>query len=82
VRSERLTYSPINLDTLEALYKKGETVTPASLLSKGVVRAYKGRAPKVKILGTGELTKALVFRGIIASAAAKAVIVKVGGTIA
>ena len=81
VRSERLHYAPVKLATLEALYKAGETVTPTSLLAKGVVRAYKGRAPQVKILGTGELKKALSFKGFAFSASAKVAVEKAGGTI-
>ena len=80
VRTNRIPVSAVNLDALELNYKAGETVSPATLLARGVVRRSKGRAPIVKILGTGELTKALTVKGCSLSAAALAAIVKAGGT--
>jgi ribosomal protein L15 len=46
-----------------------------------LVRRSKGRAPEVKILGTGELSKALSVAGCALSASARAAIEKAGGTI-
>ncbi|PIR83056.1 50S ribosomal protein L15 [Candidatus Kaiserbacteria bacterium CG10_big_fil_rev_8_21_14_0_10_56_12] len=71
VRSERLVYAGVNLATLEAHYKAGETVSPASLLAKGLVRRTKGRVPKVKILGTGTLSQKLVVKNCTLSASAR-----------
>jgi len=71
VRSERVVYTSVNLGTLEAVYKEGETVSPASLVAKGLVRRTKGRVPKVKILGTGVLTKKLLIRNCVLSATAR-----------
>jgi large subunit ribosomal protein L15 len=70
----------VNLAALEAAYKVGETVSPASLVARGLVRREKGRAPEVKILGTGTLTKALVIRGCTLSAAALSAVQAAGGT--
>ena len=81
VRSERVRYAVVNVATLEALFKAGETVSPAALLTKGLVRRKKGRAPKVKILGTGEITKALTVDHCVVSASARTAITKAGGTI-
>ncbi|MFA6503260.1 MAG: uL15 family ribosomal protein [Candidatus Paceibacterota bacterium] len=81
VRTNRISDTAVNLAALEAAYKAGENVTPASLVSRGLVRRAKGRAPIVKILGTGALTKALVVRGCIVSTAARTAITAVGGTI-
>lgn len=81
VNSGRIFYMPVNIAALEASYKAGETVSPATLLEKGLVRAQKGRAPKVKVLGTGEISKALVFTRIVFSASAKQAVEKAGGTI-
>jgi len=80
VRTNRIATSAINLSTLDAVYKAGETVSPASLVARGLVRRTKGRAPEVKILGTGTITKALVVKGCTLSAAATAAITAVGGT--
>ncbi|MGH7175237.1 MAG: uL15 family ribosomal protein [Minisyncoccia bacterium] len=79
VRRERFVYAPVNLGAL-AGFAAGETVTPQLLLTKGLVRAQKGRAPKVKILGSGALTHALSFKGIAFSASAKAAVEKAGGS--
>ncbi len=81
VKANRISVSAVNLAALESAYKAGETVSPASLLAKGLVRRTKGRPPVVKILGTGELTKALVIKGCALSAVARAAIDSAGGTI-
>jgi len=80
VRTNRIAISTVNLAALEAAYAAGETVSPATLLAKGLVRRAKGRAPVVKILGTGALTKALVIKGCTTSASARAAIIAAGGT--
>ncbi len=80
VRTNRIATSGVNLAALEAAYQVGETVSPATLLAKGLVRRAKGRAPEVKILGTGTLTKALVIQGCTLSAAARTALLAVGGT--
>lgn len=51
----------VNFKDLEKAFKEGEVVSPKTLLEKGLVRRIKGRMPKVKILGTGELTKKFVI---------------------
>lgn len=81
VKTNRLSVSAVNLDALEANYKSGETVSPATLLARGLVRRAKGRAPAVKILGTGSLTQALVIKGCTLSVTARAAITATGGTI-
>lgn len=80
VKTNRIAVSAVNLDALELNYKAGETVSPATLLARGIVRRAKGRAPIVKILGTGELTKALVIKGCTLSSVAQAAVTKAGGT--
>ncbi|MFA5996409.1 MAG: uL15 family ribosomal protein [Candidatus Paceibacterota bacterium] len=80
VRTNRIADSAVNLTALEAAYKAGETVSPASLVARGLVRRAKGRAPVVKILGTGTLTKALVIRNCTLSTAARTALLAVGGT--
>lgn len=78
VRSDRSAYFPINLSTLSAAFASGDTVTPVTLAKKGVIR---GRGVLVKILGTGELDKALSVSGCAVSAGAKAAIEKAGGSV-
>src|SRR3990167_8600639 len=81
VKVNRISVSAVNLSALEASYKAGETVSPASLLARNLVRRAKGRAPKVKMLGTGELKKALIIKGCTISVSARTAIQKAGGTI-
>ncbi|MDP1707036.1 MAG: uL15 family ribosomal protein [bacterium] len=81
VRTNRIAVSTVNLAALESVYKAGETVSPSSLLARTLVRRAKGRAPAVKILGTGTITKALVVKGCALSISARAAILASGGTI-
>lgn len=80
VRADRVVYAPINIAVLEGLFAAGDTVTPAVLVKKGVVSLVRGRSPRVKILGTGELTKKLSLSGFAYSKSAKAAIEKAGGS--
>ncbi len=81
VKGNRVSTSAVNLAALEANYKAGETVSPGSLFVRGLVRRVKGNMPVVKILGTGEITKALVVKGCDLSVSARAAISAAGGTI-
>ena len=81
VKTNRITDAVVNLAALEAAYRAGETVSPASLVAKGLARRARGPAPFVKILGAGELAKALVVRGCALSASARAAVLASGGTI-
>lgn len=77
----RAAFIPVNLAVLEAAYKAGDTVTPAILVKDRMVSARAGKMPKIKILGTGELTKALAITGCAYSKSAKSAIEKAGGSI-
>ena len=76
----RVAYLPVNLAVLEALFEAGDTITPAVLVKKGVVSTRAGRTPRIKILGTGELTKKLSLSGCAYSESAKEAIEKAGGS--
>jgi large subunit ribosomal protein L15 len=52
----RTEYAVVNLDQLEARFEAGATVSPETLREAGLVRA--ARLP-IKVLGRGEVTKAL-----------------------
>lgn len=78
VVADRVRYFPVNLALLEAAYGANDTVNQATLLKKGLIE---GRNTRAKILGTGELTKALSVSGVLTSASAKAAIEKAGGTV-
>jgi large subunit ribosomal protein L15 len=72
----RRTYSVINLARLEALFESGAVVDAAILIDRGLARA--GRP--IKILGQGELSKALTVKAHAFSASAKERIAAAGGS--
>ena len=73
---------PVNLVVLNELFKDNETVSPATLLEKGIVERKSGKLPAVKILAEGEIERKITVSGCLVSAAAKAKIEKAGGKIA
>lgn len=81
VNNERVLPTVINLSLLEASFDAGDTVSPATLLAKGVLSTKKGKLPAVKILGTGEVTKKLTISGCAVSASTKAKVEKAGGSV-
>jgi large subunit ribosomal protein L15 len=68
----------VNLSTLELRFEAGEVVSPETLDAKGIV---KGRYDVLKVLGDGELTKALTVSAHRLSKSAEEAITKAGGTI-
>jgi len=73
----KIVYSVVNVDRLDVLFDAGAEVTYEALLAKGVVR--KGRP--VKILGNGDVTKAVIVDVDKVSSAAREKIAAAGGTI-
>ena len=71
----------VNLASIEKQFENGEKVTPALLAEKKIAGRIKGRALAIKILGGGEITKALHVEGCAVSQSAKAKIEKPGGTV-
>ncbi len=66
----------VNVAALEAAYAAGETVTVDSLIEKGLVK----KAPYgVKVLGYGDITKALTVQANAISESAKQKIEAAGG---
>ena len=55
----RTEYDVVNLDQLESLFDKGATVTVESLRERGIVSS---RTALVKVLGRGDVTKALTVQ--------------------
>lgn len=80
VRTNRIPATAVSLTSLEEAYKVGETVSPATLVAKGVVRRAKGRPPVVKIVATGKITKALIIEKCGLSGTARAALTKAGST--
>ena len=71
----------VNLDILDKNTKDEEVVNPENLIRKGIIRKIKAKVPKVKILGSGKLTKKLIIENCRVSKNAKIAIEKAGGTI-
>ena len=72
----RRTFSIVNLSRLEAAFDGGAVVDAAALIAHGLVRA--GRP--IKVLGQGELSKALTVKAHAFSESAKARIAAAGGS--
>jgi len=71
----------VNTGVLNGIVKNGDVVTPQFLIEKKIVRKYKGRVPRVKLLATGELKKKITVGGLLYSASAKKAVENAGGTI-
>ena len=71
----------INLSVLENYFESGETVSPAALSDKHIIKKRGTAYPQVKILATGLLTRKLTVEGVEVSASAKEKIEKAGGSI-
>jgi len=61
----------LNLKDIAKKFKEDEVVSPKTLLKKGIIARISGRIPRVKILGSGELDKKLIFQGVSMSQSAK-----------
>ncbi len=82
VNNERILPTIVNVAALETAFEAGAAVNPNALVAAGVIGNRRKKAPTVKILGNGELTKKLTVTGCIVSASAKEKIEKAGGSIA
>ncbi|MFH1401690.1 MAG: uL15 family ribosomal protein [Parcubacteria group bacterium] len=71
----------LNLDIFDKKFDTGQTVSPQILIEKRLVRKIKSEVPRIKILGGGEIKKALVFEDFLISNSAKEKIKKAGGEI-
>lgn len=71
----RVEYTVVNVDTLEGF--DGDDVSPESLRAKGLVHKH----GLVKVLGRGQLTRALNVRAHAFSRSAEAAIKSAGGTV-
>ena len=73
--------SPVSLSAISSAFTEGATVSPATLVSKGLLRASKGNMPRVKILG-GQIDKKITVSDCSVSASVREKIVKAGGSVA
>ncbi len=75
---DRHEMAEVNLDVLEAAFESGADLTTESLVESGVAKREKGG---VKILGRGEITKALKLKVNAVSEPARAKIEAAGGSV-
>ncbi len=73
----RVEYAVINVGKLDTLFESGAEITPEVLLERGVLKKL---LDGVKVLGDGELTKALKIKAHAFSSSAKEKIEAAGGT--
>jgi len=71
----------LNVEILDKKFKAGEKITPEILLERKIIGKIKGRMPRVKILGNGEITKPLTVENCIVSKSAKEKIEKAKGQV-
>ena len=80
VNSERVLAVVVNVSALEVL-GAGAIVSPRTLVTAGIISTVKRKAPKVKILGNGNLTVKLVVEDCQVSQSAKEKIESAGGSV-
>ena len=74
-------FQVVSLQAIERAFLQSEVVRPESLFAKRLVKQGKGGKLKIKILGDGNITKALVFEGCAVSKEVAARIEKAGGSV-
>ncbi len=71
----------LNLSDIQKHFENGSTISPIILVNKKIMKRYKGRMPRVKILGKGDLNKSVTVKGVAVSASAREKIEKASGRI-
>lgn len=74
----RVEYVPVNVYRLDAKFNAGDLVDADTLYAAGII---KNTTDPIKVLGDGEITKALTVRVDKVSASARAKIEAVGGKV-
>ena len=74
----RVEYVPVNVKLLEERFEAGDVVDHDSLVEKNIIKHYEDL---VKVLGDGDLSKALTVKVDKVSASAKAKIEAAGGKV-
>jgi large subunit ribosomal protein L15 len=73
----RVEWAVVNVEALARAFEEGAEVTPDALRDRGLVR----KSRPVKVLGRGELDRALTVRAQAVSGTARAKIEQAGGTV-
>ncbi|MEY4440825.1 MAG: hypothetical protein RLY49_451 [Candidatus Parcubacteria bacterium] len=80
-KSIQVKPTPVTLEVISKAFKANDIVSPTTLVKKGLVSKVSGKLPKVKVLATGEIDKALIFIDCLTSQSVKEKIEKIGGKI-
>ena len=78
ININQVKYVPVNVSRLDAKFDAGDTVDAESLKAKGII---KHTDAPIKVLGDGEITKALTIKVDKVSASAKSKIEAAGGKV-
>lgn len=81
IKSQNSKLAVFNLEILEKRFNAGDKVNPQVLLEKKIISRIKGKLPKIKILGKGEIKKPLTIENCKVSEQAKEKIEKAGGKV-
>lgn len=81
VNAERVLPRIVNVGKLNDTFENGAEITPKVLVAYGIVGTEKGRTPRVKLLGAGELAKKLTVSGCLVSKSAREKVEKAGGSV-
>ena len=71
----------VNLAQLEGSFEAKAEVNPKVLIDKGLVKKRSGKVPAVKILGRGDLSKALKITDCLASETVRQKVEEKGGSV-
>lgn len=77
----RTPVAVVNLDSVNAVAKSGDTINAAYLVKKKLVRKQGGRMPRVKVLAKGDIKKKITVQGLQLSEAARHKIEAAGGEV-
>lgn len=81
VNADKVAATVVNVAALEIAFQNGDTVNPTTLVAAGVVASRRKKAPAVKILGSGDLSKKLTVTACAVSKTAQEKIEKAGGSV-
>jgi len=81
VNAEKVRPVVVNIAALEAGFEAGAVVNRKTMVAAGILETVRRKAPAVKILGNGELTKKLKVEDCQVSATAKTKIEAAGGSV-
>lgn len=77
----RVPEATVNVEDINKIAKSGDLVNVEFLLKNNLVRKYKGKAPRVKVLAKGNISKKLTFEGLQFSKGAREKVDSAGGEI-